>query len=69
MYKRILSHSLNHHVELRIMHRSFPTLAAAQKFAEGKEVDDIYRAKGRFVVEYRKTVRVDYDANGFPIKC
>ena len=73
MYRRVLSHSLDHHIEQQTLHRSFDTLEAAQKFAEkstaeGKTVIDIYRAKGRFKVEYWKTVRVDYDENGFPIR-
>lgn len=36
--------------------RSFPTLEAAKKFAEGKNVLDIFRKKGKFVVEWVKTV-------------
>ena len=39
----------------RTLTRSFDTLEAAQKFAEGKDTRDIYRAHGRFVVEWVKT--------------
>ena len=68
MARIIISHSIDHHVELVTMHRSFNTLEEAQAFAQGKDVVDIYRTKGRFKVEYLKTKRVDYDAVGFPIK-
>ena len=68
MAQRIISHSLDFHIEQRTMHRSFDTLEAAQKFAEGKDVRDIYRVHGRFKVEYVNTIRVDYDENGLPIK-
>ena len=40
----------------RTLTRSFQTLEAAQKFAEGKDVRDIYRSKGKFVVEWVKTI-------------
>ena len=40
----------------RTLTRSFPTLEAAQKFADGKNVRDIYRAKGKYVVEWVKTI-------------
>ena len=39
----------------RTLTRSFDTLDAAQKFAEGKDVRDIYRNRGRFTVEWVKT--------------
>lgn len=40
--------------------RCFDTLEAAQKFAKGKDVLDIYRAKGKFCVEWvKKTVYPD----------
>ena len=68
MARIIISHSIDHHVVLVTMHRSFNTLEEAQAFAQGKDVVDIYRTKGRFKVEYLKTKRVDYDADGFPIK-
>jgi hypothetical protein len=40
----------------RTLTRSFPTLEAAQKFAAGKDVRDIYRKKGKFVVEWVKHI-------------
>ena len=64
---RVICSSIDHHVELLTLHRSFDTLEAAQRFAHGKDVVDIYRSKGRFKVEYYKTKRVEYDKNGFPI--
>lgn len=43
----------------RTLTRSFQTLEAAQKFAEGKNVKDIYRRNGKFVVEWVKTTIVN----------
>ena len=45
----------------RVLKRSFPTLGAAQKFSEGKclHYGDIYRNKGKFVVEYIKIIPLD----------
>ena len=60
MTGRIIERSIDFHVEQRTLHRSFDTLEAAQKFAEGKTVIDIFRSQGRFKVEYLKTKRVDY---------
>lgn len=42
----------------RTLKRSFPTLEAAQKFANGKFLrwGDIYRSKGKFVVEWVKII-------------
>lgn len=40
----------------RILTRSFETLEAANKFAVGKNVRDIYRKKGKFVVEWLKVI-------------
>ena len=68
MSKRIISSSLYFHIEKRTMRRSFDTLDAARKFAEGKDVVDIYRSNGRFTVEWTNVVRVDYDENGLQIK-
>lgn len=68
MAKRIIEHSIDFHVEQRTLSRSFDTLEAAQRFAEGKDVRDIYRAHGRFKVEWEQTKRIDYDENGFPIR-
>ena len=39
----------------RTLTRSFETLEAANAFANGKDVRDIYRNKGRYVVEWVKT--------------
>ena len=63
MGKRVLSWSIDHHVEEHTKHRSFDTLEAARAFAEGKNVVDIYRAKGRFKVEYLTVMRVNHDDN------
>ena len=60
MARRIVESSVDHHVEQRTLSRSFDTLEAAQKFAEGKDVRDIYRAHGRYKVEWVKTTRVTY---------
>lgn len=40
----------------RTLTRSFETLEAANKFADGKNVLDIYRNKGKFVVEWLKVI-------------
>lgn len=40
----------------KVLTRSFPTLEAAQKFAEGKNVIDVYRNNGKFVVEWVKII-------------
>ena len=40
----------------RALTHSFPTLEAAQKFAKGKDVRDIYRNKGKYVVEWVKHI-------------
>ena len=40
----------------RVLTHSFPTLEAAQKFAEGKDVRDIYRSKDKYVVEWVKHI-------------
>ena len=68
MARSIISWSIDHHVERITMHRSFDTLEAARKFAEGKTVVDIYRSNGRIKVEYLKVKRVDYDEDGLPMK-
>ena len=60
MARRIIEASLDYHVEQRTLTRSFDTLEAAQQFAKGKDVRDIYRAHGRFKVEWIKNKRVDY---------
>lgn len=44
----------------RTLHRSFPTYEAAQNFAEGKDVRDIYRSKGKWVVEWTKIIPDHY---------
>lgn len=41
----------------RELSRSFDTLKAAQRFAEGKNVIDIYRSHGRFVVVWVKVIQ------------
>ena len=38
----------------RTLSRSFDTLEAAQKFAKGKDVRDIYKRNGKYVVEWVK---------------
>lgn len=43
----------------RELSRSFDTLEAAQKFAEGKNVFDICKSKGRFKVIWIKTIEVN----------
>ena len=40
----------------RTLTRSFETLEAANKFADGKNVLDIFRKKGKFVVEWLKVI-------------
>ena len=40
----------------KVLTRSFPTLEAAEKFAEGKDVRDIYKNKGKYVVEWVKMI-------------
>ena len=65
---RITNAGIEGHTEHRYLTRSFETLEAAQKFAAGKTVFDIFRRRGRFVVEYEKITRVLYDKDGFPEK-
>ena len=57
MRKSICKHdwSRGYYIE-RILTRSFETLEAANKFAEGKNVRDIFRKKGKFVVEWLKVI-------------
>lgn len=43
----------------RELSRSFDTLDAAQKFAEGKELLDIYKSKGKYKVVWIKTVKLN----------
>lgn len=45
----------------RELSRSFDTLEAAQKFAEGKEGTDIFKAHGRYKVSWIKTVVIKDD--------
>ena len=44
----------------RTLHRSFGTLEDANRFAEGKNVRDIYRSKGKYVVEWIKIIPDHY---------
>lgn len=44
--------------KVRRLIRSFETLDEAKRFAEGKQVSDIFRSKGRFVVEWIKTEKI-----------
>ena len=44
------------HYMVRTLTRSFDTLEAAQRFANGKDVNDIFRRKGKYVVEWFKTI-------------
>ena len=48
-------------VKVRTLSRSFDTLEAAQKFAEGKNVTDIYRVGGRIKVEWQTTTEIRWD--------
>lgn len=43
----------------RTLTRSFDTLEAAEKFASGKVVIDIYRFRNRFRVEWIKTIQLE----------
>jgi len=45
----------NGYTKERRLSRSFATLEEAQRFAEGKRTADIYKAHGRFKVEWIKT--------------
>ena len=47
--------------KVRTLSRSFDTLEAAQKFAEGKRVTDIYRAGGKFKVEWQTVTEIHFD--------
>ena len=47
--------------KVRTLSRSFDTLEAAQKFAEGKKVVDIYRAGGKFKVEWQTVTEFHWD--------
>ena len=42
----------------RELSRSFNTLESAQKFAEGKDGTDIFRANGKYKVTWIKTVDI-----------
>lgn len=48
---------------IRTLTRSFDTLEAAQKFAEGKRGADVFKRRGRYAVEWQKVCR-DYDDDG-----
>lgn len=65
---RIKEVGIEGHIEHKVLKRSFETVEAAQKFAAGKMVFDIFGRRGRFVVEYEKITRVLYDKDGFPEK-
>lgn len=41
----------------RTLSRSFDTLEEAEQFSTGKDVRDIYKSKGRYKVEWIKTVK------------
>ena len=47
--------------KVRTLSRSFDTLEAAQKFAEGTRVTDIYRANGKFKVEWQIITEIHFD--------
>ena len=47
--------------KVRTLSRSFDTLEAAQKFAEGKKVTDIYRVGGKFKVEWLNVTEIYFD--------
>lgn len=44
----------NGYYKRKTLTRSFSTLDEAKKFAEGKQVKDIFKSKGRYVVEWEK---------------
>ena len=44
------------HYKERILSRSFDSMEEAVKFAEGKDGVDVYVSKGRYKVEWMKTV-------------
>ena len=45
---------VNGHYKQRSLTRSFETMDEAERFAEGKDVVDIYRRKGKYTVEWMK---------------
>ena len=55
-----INHTGYHHdwsdgnYKMRRLSRSFDTLEEAQRFAEGKNVTDVYKCKGKYKVEWIK---------------
>lgn len=47
------------YVKTRILSRSFETLQEAEKFAQGKDIMDIYISKGKYKVEWIKKSVID----------
>ena len=47
--------------KVRTLSRSFKTLEAAKKFAEGKLVTDIYMVGGKFKVEWLNVTEIHFD--------
>lgn len=43
----------------KTLSRSFDTLEEANKFADGKDVVDVYKSKGKIKVEWKKTTSID----------
>lgn len=47
---------LHGHTIAKRLTRSFDALADAEQFAKGKNNTEIYKSKGRYVVEWTKTI-------------
>lgn len=45
--------------KLRELSRSFDTLEEAERFAQGKNIIDIYRSKGRYKVAWIKEIAME----------
>lgn len=43
----------------KTLSRSFDTLEEANKFADGKDVVDVYKSRGKIKVEWKKTTSID----------
>ena len=47
--------------KVRTLSRSFDTLEQAQRFADGKNVVDVYKSRGRFKVEWQTRQQIPQD--------
>lgn len=46
----------NGYTKWRVLSRSFDSVEEANRFAEGKQIIDVYKSKGRYKVEWLKII-------------